>query len=114
MAGAYLEIPLGRDYTFTTNVASRLANVSANMSGGTLYFLAKRDIFADADADAILAETPTANVNSNVVTVTIPRANTGTATVNVASWELSLLTAGNSYYTLDSGRLAIVEPVRRG
>lgn len=114
MAGAYLEIPLGRDFSFQTNVASRLANVSANMSGGTLYFLAKRDIFADSDADAILAETPTANVNSNVVTVTIPRANTGGAIVNVATWELSLLTAGNSYYTLDSGRLAIVEPVRRG
>ena len=113
MAGAYLSVPLGRDYSFTSNVDARLANVSNNLTGSTLYFLAKCDIFNDDDSQAIINVTPTANTTTNVVTVTIPRAKTNLAQIyNLLFWEISMLTQNNLYYTLDGGRMAIGEPVR--
>lgn len=113
MAGAYLSIPLNRDYSFTTNVASRLANVGNNLSGGTLYFLAKESPEADGDTDTVLNVTPTANTTTNVVTVAIPRAQTNTGELYPKlHWEIDLLTANNLFFTLDHGLGAIVLPVR--
>ena len=111
--GAYQSVPLGRDYAFTTNVATRLTEVGNNLTGATLYFLAKQTPYWDANDDAILNVTPTANNISNVVTVTLPRVNTNLGQVYpLLFWEISALTANNLYYTLDSGRMAITEPVR--
>lgn len=116
MPGAYHEIPLGRTYLLQSNVASRLSNLSATLTGATLFFMAKRDPLQDADADAVLTATPTANVNSNVVSVAISAAATANAAIeNLLYWEISCLTNGNAaYYTLDGGRMALVQPVRIG
>ena len=112
MAGEYQDIPLGRDYSFTSNVAARLLEIGNNLTGSTLYFLAKEH-HDDDNADAIINVTPTANTNTNVVTVTIPRANTDLSQVYpLLFWEISYLTANNLYYTLDQGRMAISQPVR--
>ncbi len=113
MAGAYQSIPIGRDYSFTTNVAARLTEVGNNLTGSTLYFLAKETPEWDTDSQAAINVTPTANNVTNIVTVTIPRANTAFPNaVPLMFWEISMLTANNLYYTLDQGRMAIVEPVR--
>jgi hypothetical protein len=113
MAGAYQSIPLGRDYTFTTNVATRLTALSANMSGATLYFMAKQYPDWDTDSQAAITLTPTANTTTNIVTVTIPRVNTSFGNViPLMFWEVSMLTANNLFYTLDSGRMGITEPVK--
>ena len=113
MSGAYQEIPLGRDYAFTTNVSTRLTELGATMVNATFYFLSKADPSLDEDADAVINVTPTANTTTNVVTITIPRANTNPGyPVPQMFWEVSMLTASNLYYTLDQGRMALVEPVR--
>ncbi len=113
MSGAYQSVPLGRDYAFTSNVAARLVEVGNNLTGSTLYFMAKQNPEWDDNGDAIINVTPTANNVTNIVTVTIPRANTNLAQVYpLLFWEISCLTANNLYYTLDSGRMAITEPVR--
>lgn len=111
--GSYQEIPLGRDYFFTTNVATRLTDLGATMVNASLYFLAKESPEVDDDADAIINVTPTANTTTNVVTVTIPRVNTNLAQIYPhLFWEVSMKTASNLFYTLDQGRMAITEPVR--
>lgn len=114
MAGSYLDVPLGRDYSFTTNVQSRLSDLGVStMTNATLYFLAKSDLYWDDDAEAIINVTPTANVNTNVVTVTIPRVNTALDQVYpLLFWEVSMLTASNLFYTLDGGRMAISDAVQ--
>lgn len=113
MAGSYQEIPLNRDYSFTSNVATRLANVGNNLTGATLYFLAKESPEDDADSEAIINITPTACTTTNVITVTIPRVNTNLGTLYPKlHWEIDCLTANNLFYTLDHGLLAIVQPVR--
>ena len=111
--GAYLSVPLGRDYWFTTNVAARLTEVGNNLTGSTLYFLAKETPDYDLDSQAAINVTPTANNVTNVVTVTIPRANVTFAnTIPLMFWEVSMLTANNLFYTLDSGRMAVTDPVK--
>lgn len=113
MAGAYQEVPLGRDYSFTSNVATRLTEVGNNLTGATLYFFAKADPSVDNNAAAIIAVTPTANNVTNVVTVAIPSANTNLGiTYPLLFWELSMTSANSKSYTLDQGRMAIVQPVR--
>lgn len=113
MAGAYLEVPLARDYSFTSNVASRLTEVGNNLNGSTLYFMAKQYPDTDLNAAAIISVTPTANTTTNVVTVTIPRVNTAlTQTFPQLYWEISMLSANNLSYTLDQGLMAITQPVR--
>ena len=113
MAGQYQSVPLGRDYSFTSNVASRLTEVGNNLTGSTLYFLAKQYPDTDLDSAAIVNVTPTANNVTNVVTVSIPRVNTNLAQPYPdLFWEISCLTANNLYYTLDQGRMAITQPVR--
>lgn len=114
MAGAYYEIPLGRDFSFTSNVANRVAELGTALANATLYFMAKDEPAIEEDADAIITITPTANTTTNVITVTIPRINT---TLNqlypTLFWEISMLSANsNLYYTLDQGRMAITQPVR--
>jgi len=113
MAGAYQEIPLGRDYSFTSNVATRLTEVGNNLTGATLYFMAKEEPATDSNAAAIIAVTPTANNVTNVVTVSIPSTNTNLSiTYPLLFWELSMTSANSKSYTLDQGRMAIVQPVR--
>lgn len=113
MAGAYQEIPLGRDYSFTSNVSTRLTAVGNNLTGATLYFFAKEYPDTDTNAAAIIAVTPTANNVTNVVTVSIPKVNTSLSqTYPLLYWELSMVSANNLTYTLDQGRMAITQPVR--
>lgn len=113
MAGAYLEVPLGRDYSFTSNVALRLTAVGNNLTGSTLYFFAKEYPDTDSNTAAIIAVTPTGNNVTNVVTVAIPRVNTSLSqTYPLLHWELSMTTANNLSYTLDQGRMAVTQPVR--
>ena len=114
MAGDYLTIEQGDDYTFSTNVA--VSGVASNLQGSTLWFLAKYSP-ADADADAIInASTDSGQIaisgnNSNVVTVTLNANVTNNfAQANVAFWALKCQTAANLKYTLDRGRCAIVIP----
>lgn len=111
--GSYQSVPLGRDYSFTTNVASRLTTLGANVNGATLYFMAKQAPDWDDDTEAAINVTPTVNNVTNVVTVTIPRANVAFANaIPLMFWEVSMLTANNLFYTLDSGRMAVTEPVK--
>lgn len=112
--GSYQSVPLGRDYSFTTNVASRLSTLGASLNGATLYFLAKQAPDWDDDTEAAINVTPTANATTNIVTVTIPRAQTTFANaIPLMFWEISMLTANtNLFYTLDSGRMAVTEPVK--
>lgn len=113
MAGAYQEIPLGRDYSFTSNVSARLTEVGNNLTGATLYFFAKEYPDTDTNAAAIIAVTPTANNVTNVVTVSIPRVNTSLSkTYPLLFWEISMTSANALTYTLDQGRMAITQPVR--
>lgn len=113
MAGAYQSIPLGRDYSFTTNVSARLTALGSNVNGATLFFLAKQYPEWDTDSQAAINVTPTVNNITNVVTVTIPRANvTFQNTIPLMFWEVSMVTANNLFYTLDSGRMGITEPVK--
>lgn len=113
MAGAYLEIPLGRDYSFTSNVAARLTEVGNNITGATLYFLAKQYPDTDANSAAILSTTPTANNVTNIVTVSLNSAQTNLAlTYPSLFWELSMVSANSKTYTLDQGRAALTQPVR--
>ena len=113
MAGAYQEVPLGRDYSFTSNVSTRLTEVGNNLTGATLYFFAKANPDTDSNAAAIIAVSPTANNVTNVVTVAIPSVNTNLGTTYpLLFWELSMTSANSKSYTLDQGRMAVVQPVR--
>jgi hypothetical protein len=111
MAGAYQEIALGRDYTFTSNVAARVAALGVSIVNATFQFTAKAYPDYDGDGQAVLNTVPTAN--ANVITVTIPASDTaGGLTHPLLLWEITALTAANGFYTLDAGRMAIVQPVR--
>lgn len=113
MASPYLEIPLNRDYSFTTNVASRLLALGNNLTGATLYFLAKGDPDNDEDTNNIFTITPTANTTTNVITVTIGRSVTDlNTTYPKFYWEISCLTANNLFYTLDQGLGCVTQPVK--
>ncbi len=112
-AGAYLEVSLGRDYSFTSNVAARLLEVGNNLTGATLYFMAKSEPSDDANSQAVIAVTPSANNVTNIVTVSMSSANTNLGQVYpLLFWELSMTSANSKTYTLDQGRMAITQPVR--
>lgn len=111
MAGAYQEIAIGRDYSFTSNVSARVSALGITLSGATLQFTAKAYPEDEGDGEAILTATPTQN--ANVVTVSIPASATaGGLAYPLLFWEITTLTAANGFYTLDAGRMAIVQPVR--
>lgn len=118
MAGAYQEIPIGRDYAFTTNVAARLSALGVNLVNAAFWFVAKQHPELDTDAQAVLSLSSgenaiTCNTSTNVVTIAIASADTENLTsYNLLFWEITTLTSSNKYYTLDRGRMAIVQPVR--
>jgi len=115
MAGAYLSIPRNRDYSFSSNVAARLADVGNNLTGATLYFVAKVDPDNNTDTAVVFnltsANGVSANTSSNIITVSI-NASLVPSSYNVASWEISCVTANAKFYTLDHGLLAITQPVK--
>lgn len=111
MAGAYLEIAIGETYTFTSNVL--LDGAPVDLTGTSLYFLAKEDPENDTDADAIINAT-SFSVTNSVVTLTM--ANTLTGALDpypLLFWQLKAVTSGGNVYGLDQGRLAVVQPVVR-
>lgn len=113
MASPYLEIPLNRDYAFSVNVASRLTELGNNLTGSTLYFLAKGEPDDDEDTDTVFNVTPTSNNVTNVVTVTLNRTVTDLGTTYPKfHWEISCLTANNLFYTLDQGLGCVTQPVK--
>jgi hypothetical protein len=118
MAGAYQEIPIGFDYFFTSNVATRRAALSANFTSAT-YSWVLREFNEDENDSATniiaLTNTPSANGNvsvnatTNVATVTVTKA----CTANVAAkpllyWVLSVTQADGLKYVLDQGRGCVV------
>jgi hypothetical protein len=115
MAGDYLYILQGDSYTFSTNVA--VSGVGTDLSGATIWFLAKDDP-AGADSDAIINASTTSGqigvsgANNNVVTVTLNSATTyNYAESNSLYWSLKARTSGGFVYTLDRGRAAVRRPI---
>lgn len=116
MAGAYLEILQGDDYTFSTNVA--LDGVAQNIAGASLWFLAKGDPDNDGDDVAVInastgsGQLAISGANNNVITMTLNGNFTANlAQANVLHWALKCQTALGFNYTLDRGRAAVCAPV---
>ncbi len=112
MAGAYLSVPLGRDYQFQTNVALALANITPtpNLANANFVFMAKSHPDWQMNSSAAITSYPTAS--GNVLTTNITAAQSNVAIHNALWWEISCLLQSGLLYTLDQGRMAITQPVR--
>lgn len=118
MAGAYQEIPIGYDFFFTTNVSTRVAALSANLTSATFSWVARE---FDSDMETTLTNvfavasnttangTVTVNTTSKVATITLKSAYTATAAeASLLFWMLTVDQANGLKYVLDQGRAATI------
>lgn len=112
MGGAYLQILQGDTYSFSTVVS--LDGVSQNITGATLWFLAKGDPDNDLDSEAVInCSTASGQISVNVNTITISMNSDTTANyaqANVLHWALKMQ-LGVTVTTLDRGRACVVTPI---
>ncbi len=112
MAGSYLTVLQGDDYTFSTNVV--VDSVVQNIAGASLFFLAMAEQF-DTENPTTIINATSANgqitIANNVVTLTLNANVTANyPQANLFHWALKIQTAANLKYTLDRGRGCLLLP----
>jgi uncharacterized membrane protein len=124
MAGAYQEIPIGYDFFFTTNVTTRVAALSANLTSANFSWVARE---FDSDMETTLTNvfavtsnsttngTISVNTTSKVATVSLNAAYTATALSKpLLYWMLTVNQANGLKYVLDQGRAATIDVPAHG
>lgn len=122
MAGAYIEIYPQDTFSYTTNVT--LSNVAQELGGSTIWFTSFQTGFDNANTaplfniNSVNGSNTVANIGvsngvgistNSIVTINLSSTFTNSLSlVNSASWTLVCKTSGGSIYTLDRGRLAVV------
>lgn len=113
MAGAYLEILQGDDYSYSTNVA--VDGVIQNIAGAAVQFLAKESPEWEADGQAVVNASTAGGeitISNNVITMTLNAATTANIPqANLCFWAMKLTTALGFNYTVDRGRLTVLAPI---